>query len=70
MFSYSSSTHLAGAKLSTYIADCMRKLNIYEEFCALIFPQLMRITEENKSNHKSNFTGDSTYMQKDMGSEM
>jgi len=29
-------------------------------------PQLVQITEENQSNHKSNFTGDSTDVQKHM----
>lgn len=37
-----------------------------KSFVHQLLPQLMQIPEENQSNHKSNFTGDSTYMQKYM----
>lgn len=37
-----------------------------KSFVRWLLPQFMQVTEEYLINHKSNFTGDSLYMQKDL----
>lgn len=37
-----------------------------KSFVHWLLPQLIQVTEEYLTNHKSNFTGDSLYMQKDL----
>lgn len=65
MLSNSSSTGLTGVKVLPYTVNYMRKLYM-KDFVHWLLPQLPQVTEEYQTNDKSNFTGDSLYIQKDL----